>query len=49
MANKQIKSRTFNLGNLLEIMVSQILYLGLSFDFMTKNKKLFVFFENLIF
>ena len=49
MANKQIKSCTFNLGNLLEGTMSQILYLGLSFDFVTKNEKLFVFFENLIF
>ena len=49
MANKQIKCCTFNLGNLLEGTVSQIFYLGLSFHFMTKNGKLFVFFENLIF
>ena len=49
MANRKIKHCTFNLGNLLEGTVSQIFYLGLSFYFMTKNGKLFVFFENLIF
>ena len=49
MANRKIKHYTFNLGNLLEGTVSQILYLGLSFHFMTKNGKLFVFFVNLIF
>ena len=49
MANRKIKRGTFNLGNLLEGTVSQIFYLGPSFYFMTKNGKLFVFFENLIF
>ena len=49
MAKRKIKHCTFNLGNLLEGTVSQIFYLGLSFYFITKNGKLFVFFENLIF
>ena len=34
---------------LLEGSVSQNFELGLSFDFMTKNRKLFVIFSNLIF
>ena len=49
MANEKTQRCIFNLGNLLEGTVSQIFYLGLSFNFMTKNGKLFVFFENLIF
>ena len=38
-----------NLGTLLEGTVSQIFYLRLSLNFMTKNGKLFAFFQNFIF
>ena len=47
--NKVTKLFVANLGTLVEEAVSQIFYLGLSLDFMTKNGKLFAFFQNLIF
>ena len=47
--NKPTKVFMVNLGTLLKRTVSQIVYLGLSFYFMTKNGKHFAIFENLIF
>ena len=47
--NKLTKLFVANLGTLLEGTVSQIFYLRLSLNFMTKNGKLFAFFQNFIF
>ena len=47
--NKLTKLLVANLGTLVEGTVSQISYLRLILNFMTKNGKLFAFFQNFIF
>ena len=49
IAHKDFKSRLLSRHTLLEGTVSQICYLGLGFYFMSKNRKHFVKFVNIIF